>query len=83
MPKARNWQGEQRKGDFRRIDDRTGFKVWASETRREWDNLICVDPDKRNPQDFVTGVPDRQVVPNPRPEPPNVFLSATVTPEDL
>lgn len=83
MRKDRNWQGEQRKGDFRRIDDRTGFKVWASDTRREWDNLICVDPDKRNPQDFVRGVPDPQVVPNPRPEPPDVFLSAPVLPEDL
>lgn len=75
--------GEQRIGDARAIDDRTGFKVWKSDLKWEWDNLLVVDPDIRNPQDFVTGVPDPQTVPNPRPEQPNVFLSAPVTPDDL
>lgn len=75
--------GEQREGDWRVIDDRTGFKVWASNCSWEWDNLFCVDPDIRNKQDFVTGVPDPQVVPVARPEQPNVFLSAPVTPDDL
>lgn len=83
MPKVRNWQGEQRKGDWRAIDDRTGFKVFASELRKEWDNLMCVEPDRRNPQDYVRGVPDRQTVPFARPSPPDVFLSAQVLPEDL
>lgn len=75
--------GEQRPGDWRVVDDRTGFKVWASDCVKEWDNLFVVDADRRNPQDFTRGVPDRQAVQPVRPEPENHFLSAPVTPDDL
>jgi len=75
--------GEQRPGGHRVIDDRTGFMVFASDCSMEWDNLFCVDPDIRNPQDFVRGVPDPQIVSPVRPEQPDVFLSAPVTPDDL
>lgn len=57
-----------RSGDFWRIDDNSGFKVRASATSHQWDGLITTDPDIRNPQDFVRGRKDRQIVPDPRPE---------------
>ena len=75
--------GEQRRGDNRVIDDRTGFMVFASDCRMEWDNLFVVDPDIRNPQDYVHGVPDPQDVPISRPESPDNFLSSPVLPSDL
>ena len=62
---------DYRPGDFYRICDRTGFKVRASETAKEWNGLIVRDQsyETRHPQDFVRGVYDKQNVPDPRPEP--------------
>lgn len=56
-------------GDFYRICDRTGFKIRASGTRKEWNDLIVRDEsyEQRQPQDFVTGVLDEQWVDDPRP----------------
>lgn len=56
-------------GDFYRICDRTGFKVRASATRKQWDDLIVRDEsyEPRQPQDYVTGVVDEQWVEDPRP----------------
>lgn len=56
-------------GDFYRICDRTGFKVRAKRTRKEWTGLIVRDQswEPRQPQDFVTGVRDDQSVYDPRP----------------
>ena len=73
-------------GDFWRICDRCGRKFRQSETRKTWDGLwtclSCWEP--RHPQDFVKGKTDKQSVPEPRPEPEDVFISATdVTAEDL
>jgi len=65
-----------RPGDFWRICDRSGKKVRASRTEREWTGLI-VDRDEwepRHPQDFVRGVRDDQRVPDARPEAPDTFL---------
>jgi len=65
-----------RPGDFLRIDDRSGFRVPASETRKEWNGAI-VDRrsyDARHPQDFVRARVDKQRVPDPRPRPPDVFV---------
>ena len=58
-------------GDFWRFCDRTGFKVRASTTRKEWTGLIVRDAswEPRHPQDFVSGIKDQQSVPEPRPEP--------------
>lgn len=64
------------------IDDRTGFKVPLSDLRLEWDQLRTVDPDRRNPQDFVKGVKDNQALPFARPESPDVFLAENVLTED-
>lgn len=77
-----NW----RKGDHRVIADCCGFKVWASETVMQWDGMrVCKKhAETRHPQDFVRAVPDYQSVPNPRPEPSDVFLAiGEVTENDL
>lgn len=62
-------------GDFYRIDDRSGFKVRASKTRKEWTNRIVRDEswEARQPQDFVQGVSDDQTVVDPRPRQINEF----------
>jgi len=75
-----------RAGSFNRICDRCGAKRKAEDTRKEWTGLIvcleCWDP--RHPQDYVRGVHDQQKVPDPRPEPADVFLNpGDVTADDL
>ena len=64
-------------GDFNCLCDRCGFKVRASQTRMTWDGLrVCLrDWEPRHPQDFKRGKVDQQNVPNPRPEPDEVFLA--------
>ncbi len=75
-----------KKGDYNIICDQSGFKIKASDSRKQWDNLK-VDKkffEIRNPQDFVRTRPDRQAVPDPRTEGEDVFLSpGDVTPGDL
>ena len=63
-------------GDFWRDCQVCGFRYRASQTRRRWDNLIVCDADweERHQQDNVRGRKDRQRVPDPRPEPVEVFL---------
>jgi hypothetical protein len=73
-------------GDHYRICDRSGFKVRASETVREWNGLIVHRDwhEERNPQDFVRGVADNQTVQDPRPEAADTFLDVNeVTRDDL
>lgn len=67
------------------IDPASGFKVPVSSLVRQWDGEM-VDKrfvDIRNPQDFVTGVPDNRPLPVSRPEPDDVFITGTVTQADL
>ena len=68
-------------GDFWRICERSGFKVRASHTSKQWDGLIVRDSEfeTRHEQDFVRGRKDRQNVPDPRPEGPNTFYGALYT----
>ena len=68
-------------GDFWRICDRTGFRVRASETAKEWNGLIVRDKswEQRHPQDFVRGRYDKQVVSEPRPEPSGASVGPLVT----
>ena len=68
-------------GSFYRICERTGFKVRAARTRKEWNNHIVREAsyEPRQPQDLVRGVPDLQAVPEPRPRSPNVFLVIETT----
>lgn len=70
-------------GSFYRICDRTGFAVRAEDTRTEWQGLI-VDKrvfEARQPQDFVTGVPDNQTVPYARPRQANTFVGSSTSPQ--
>lgn len=62
-----------RRGGFYRIDDRTGFQVRATDTRKEWDGTIVASEDfeTRQPQDLVRARRDRMAVPDARPEPPS------------
>lgn len=59
-----------RKNDFWRIDDRTGFRVPASETVKQWDGLIVSrrHAEKRHPQEFVRARRDDMTVADPRPQ---------------
>lgn len=67
------------------ICDASGFKYPMDQLVRQWDGALVHRRfvDKRNPQDFVRGVADRQVPPTSRPEAPDVFITAPVTPDDL
>lgn len=68
-------------GSFYRIDDQSGFKVRAERTRKQWNNIIVrlESWEPRQPQDFVKGVPDYQMVPEPRPRQTNTFLGPLVS----
>jgi hypothetical protein len=67
------------------ICDASGFKCYADELVRQWDGAMVLPRflDRRNPQDFVTGVPDNRVPRITRPEAADTFISGTVRPEDL
>lgn len=71
---------DYRPGDFWRIDDRSGFKVRASRTEKEWDGLIVSQDawEPRQPQDFVRGVEDRQAAPDPRPPQPPIDVGISL-----
>lgn len=60
-----------RNGDFWRICDRSGMRVPASKTTKEWNGMIVRDDlyEARHPQDFIRGIPDNMRVTDPRPEP--------------
>lgn len=78
--------GEQRPGDHLVICDRSGFKVWASETIVEWNGLRVARRFadlSRHPQDSVKGVKDDPSVPNPRPEAADSFIVTPITAADL
>jgi hypothetical protein len=66
-------------GDWIADCDVCGRKYKASALSQRWDGLMCCDDDWeiRQPQDFVRGVPDTQIAPWLRPEPPNYFLPVT------
>lgn len=68
-------------GDFYRICDRTGFKVLASKTRKEWTGLIVRNEswEPRNAQDFVTGVRDDQSVWEARPRSVDAYVGPLIS----
>jgi hypothetical protein len=63
-------------GDWIADCDVCGRKYKASALSQRWDGLMCCDDDWeiRQPQDFVRGVPDTQIAPWLRPEPPDYFI---------
>ena len=75
------------KGDWNLICMRSGFKIKASKSVREWNNLRVAEKysEERHPQDFVRGVIDHQTVPFANPEGPiDTFLNpGDVTVDDL
>ncbi len=72
-------------GNF--ICDASGFKFPLDEAVKQWDGALVhrsfVDK-RRQPQDFVRGVPDNQRLPVSRPETADQFIDpASVTGDDL
>lgn len=55
--------------------DRCGREIWSDEAHKTWEGLlVCFeDWEPRHPQEYVRGKPDRQRVPNPRPQPADIF----------
>lgn len=64
------------------IDDYTGFKVPLHSLKRDWQNLLTMGPDKRNPQDYLRGVRDQQALPYSRPEVADSFVAGPIIWQD-
>ena len=75
------------RGDWNIICMRSGFKIKASQSTREWNNLRVAEKysEARHPQDFVRGVMDQQAVPfaNPESATDNFLNPGDVTVDDL
>ena len=69
------------KGNWIADCDICGRKYKASLLTERWDGLMCCPDDWeiRQPQDFVRGVPDTQIAPWLRPEPPDYFVPISLT----
>lgn len=67
------------------ICDLSGMKVRQSDMITQWNGLRVARrfADVRNPQDFLRTLPEDTSVREPRPEGPDVFIGARVTPADL
>ncbi len=63
------------------ICDASGFKCYADQLVRQWDGAMVLPQfcDVRNPQDFVTGVPDNQTPLFARPDTPAVYAALPLT----
>jgi hypothetical protein len=71
-------------GQYKQIDDKTGFVRYSPETKREWTGLITDDPDPKHPQLEVRALRIYKAPPNPSPEGTDTFISSgDVTPDDL
>lgn len=57
-------------GDYKAVGDRTGFRVYGSECRMQWDGIFVRKKswEIRHPQDFIKARPEHLAVPIPRPE---------------
>lgn len=74
-------RGIVRPGDNLAVCDRSGFVVYSSMLRREWNNLRVLERfwEVRHPQDFVRGIPDHQAAEDPRPRSINQFIGPLTT----
>jgi hypothetical protein len=73
-----------RPGQYKQVDDRTGFVRYSSETKREWTGLQVADPDPKHPQLEARGKRDYQAPSNPSPEGTDTFIDiGDVSPDDL
>ncbi len=68
-------------GDNWIIDDITGQKIRALESRRQWDGTITNERNysPRHPQDFVRAIPDRQAADLIRSRPADTFQGPLTT----
>lgn len=57
------------------IDQYSGFKVPLSKLKKDWQGLLTVSPDVRNPQDYLRGIKDNMALPYSSPEPANQFVA--------
>ena len=74
-----------RVGSWNRVCDRTGFKIKAEGTRKEWTNSIVRKEswEPRQPQDLLRSRPDHQQIPDPRSEQDDRFLDPNEVLEDI
>ena len=75
-----------RSGDNNLIDDRSGFKIKASTSRKEWNGFLVRKEswEQRQPQDLLRGFPDKQAAQISRTGNADVFLDPnSVKPSDL
>jgi len=65
-------------GDWNVICQRTGFKVKAYNTRKQWNNLIVRSEsfERRHPQDYLRSKQDQPGVRDARPRPAIKYLTA-------
>jgi hypothetical protein len=76
-----------KKGEHNAICDRCGFKYKSSQLRKEWTGLMTCRKhcwERRNQQDLIKAVEDKQTVSWSRPETTDVFISlGDITADDL
>ncbi len=73
-------------GDYRVICDRSGFKAWRSECRKEWNGRLVLKRFwwRRNPLDFPPVIPTPYVPEDQRPEGTDNFVADNeITADDL
>ena len=70
-----------REGDHLVVSDVTGFTIYASESRKQWDGAIVGNNEyeDRHPQDLIRARREKPGVPNARPPPPDTFIGPLTT----
>lgn len=65
-----------RSGDNYVICEMSGFKIRRSDSRKMWNGLVVHKRfwEPRHPLDMIRSKSDKQSVPDPRPEPEDVFV---------
>lgn len=84
-PVVRFTKDRYRHGDHLMISDRSGFRIYASEARKEWNGLIVKDSEyePKHPQLCVRGVRDDRNVGEARPRADTTYIDAgSVDPDD-
>ncbi len=74
-------RGSWRQGDNLLIDDVTGFTIYASEARKQWDGAMVHTSifETRHPQDLIRARREKPGVPNARPQPVDTFIGPLTT----
>jgi len=65
------------KRDYLVICDRSGFRAWRSQCKKEWDDKIVLKRfwRRRNPLDFAPPAITSEPIADPRPEGTDYFVS--------